>query len=79
MENRISKVVVGLTMLLDGFVNDNSGSVASLYYDFESFRETESLIETIEKTGVAVMGRNASSTAYVKGENGQQQRYTPNH
>jgi hypothetical protein len=42
-EINMSKVVVGMTMSLDGFVNDSSGSVASLYPDFESFRETELL------------------------------------
>jgi hypothetical protein len=34
-ENGMSKVVVGMTMSLDGFVNDSSGSVASLYPDLE--------------------------------------------
>ena len=36
-------VVVGMTMSLDGFVNDSSGSVASLYLDFESFQDSEYL------------------------------------
>jgi len=75
----MSKVVVGITMSLDGFVNDNRGGIAALYPDFETFIETEPLRETIEKTGAVVMGKNAFATAYVKGENGQQQRYTPNH
>ncbi len=35
----MSKVVVGMTISLDGFVNDSSGSVASLYPDFETLRE----------------------------------------
>jgi dihydrofolate reductase len=59
----MSKVVVGMTISLDGFVNDSSGSVASLYPDFESFTETEPLREAIEKTGAVVMGRNAFAMA----------------
>ena len=55
----MSKVIVGMTMSLDGFVNDISGSVASLYSDFESFRDTEPLKEAIQKTGAVVMGKNA--------------------
>jgi dihydrofolate reductase len=55
----MSKVVVGMTISLDGFVNDSRGSVASLYPDFESFRDSESLRETIQKTGAVVMGKNA--------------------
>jgi len=59
----LSKVVVGMTISLDGFVNDRSGSVASLNPDFESFRETELLRESIENTGAVVMGRNAFAMA----------------
>jgi len=59
----MSKVVAGMTISLDGFVNDSSGSVASLYSDFESFKETEPFMESIEKTGAVVMGRNAFAMA----------------
>jgi len=59
----MSKVVVGKTISLDGFVNDSSGSVASLHPDFGSFRETEPLRESIENTGAVVMGRNAFAMA----------------
>ena len=59
----MSKVVVGMTISLDGFVNDSSGSVASLYPDFESFRDFEPLRETIQKTGAVVMGKNAFAMA----------------
>lgn len=48
-----------MTISLDGFVNDSSGSVASLYSDFESLQASEYLRETIQKTGAVVMGRNA--------------------
>ena len=59
----MSKVVVGMTISLDGFVNDSNGSVAALYSDLESLRETEPLRESIEKTGAVVMGRNAFAMA----------------
>lgn len=45
-------------MSVDGFVNDSRGSVDSLYSDFESFRDSEPLIETIQNTGAVVMGKN---------------------
>lgn len=59
----MSKVVVGMTISLDGFVNDRSGSVASLYPDFESLQDSEYLRETIQKTGAVVMGKNAFAMA----------------
>jgi dihydrofolate reductase len=55
----MSKVVVGMTISLDGFVNDRSGSVDSLYSDLESLRDSEPLRESIHKTGAVVMGKNA--------------------
>jgi dihydrofolate reductase len=59
----MAKVVVGMTISLDGFVNDLSGSVAPLYPDHASFRESEPLQETIQKTGAVVMGKNAFAMA----------------
>ncbi len=59
----MSKIVVGMTMSLDGFVNDGNGSVAALYPDFESFQVSEPLRETIQSTGAVVMGRNAFAMA----------------
>ncbi len=59
----MSKVVVGMTISLDGFVNDRSGSVAALYSDFESFRDFEPMQEAIQKTGAVVMGKHAFAMA----------------
>lgn len=59
----MSKIVAGMTLSVDGFVNDSSGSVAALYSDFESFRDSEPLRETIQNTGAVVMGRNAYAMA----------------
>lgn len=53
------KVIAGMTISLDGFVNDRSGSVALLYPDFDSFQTSASLQEAIAQTGAVVMGRNA--------------------
>ena|SRR5579859_8065300 len=55
----MGKVVVGLTMSLDGFINDLSGSVQNLYPDLNDLRNTEMLQEEIRTTGAVVMGRHA--------------------
>ena len=54
-----SKVIVGMTLSLDGFVNDRNGDVGSLYADLAEMQETPSLLEAIHDTGVVVMGRRA--------------------
>ena len=59
----MSKVIAGMTMSLDGFVNDISGSVASLYSDFEAYQNTEPYKESIQKTGAVVMGKNTFAMA----------------
>lgn len=55
----MGKVVLGMTMSLDGFINDRSGSVGALYPDLAALRETEPLKESIQNTGAVVMGRNS--------------------
>jgi dihydrofolate reductase len=55
----MGKVVVGMTMSLDGFINDRNGSVAALYPDLAALRDTEPLSESIRNTGAVVMGRNS--------------------
>ena len=52
-------VVLGMTMSLDGFINDRNGSVAALYPDLTAWRETDPGKESIENTGAVVMGRNS--------------------
>jgi dihydrofolate reductase len=59
----MGKVVVGLTMSLDGFINDRDGRVGSLYPDLETLRDAEPLREAIRTTGAVVMGRNAFAMA----------------
>jgi dihydrofolate reductase len=52
-----------MTLSLDGFINDRSGSVAALYPDLEAWRETDPGKESIETTGAVVMGRNSYAMA----------------
>jgi dihydrofolate reductase len=55
----MSKVIVGMSMSLDGFINDRSGSVAPLYADFEEMAESAMLKDAIANTGAVVMGRSS--------------------
>jgi dihydrofolate reductase len=59
----MAKVICGMTMSLDGFVNDRDGSVAALYADLTELRNTELLRDSIESTGAVVMGRRAFDMA----------------
>ena len=55
----MGKVVLGMTMSLDGFINDRTGSLEALYPDLAAWRETEPGKESIQNTGAVVMGRNS--------------------
>lgn len=57
------KVIFGMTVSLDGFVQDKNGSVARLYPDLEVLRETEMLQEEMRTTGAVVMGRHSYDMA----------------
>jgi dihydrofolate reductase len=59
----MAKVIAGMTLSLDGFVNDRSGSVASLYPDLAELQNTEMLQESIRTTGAVVMGRRTYAMA----------------
>lgn len=59
----MGRVVVGMTMSVDGFVNDRNGDVSALYPDLEALRKTRLLQEAIERTGAVVMGRHAYDMA----------------
>lgn len=59
----MAKVLVGMTVSLDGFVNDRGGGVERLYPDLEALRETEMLQDSIRATGAVVMGRRAYDMA----------------
>jgi dihydrofolate reductase len=55
----MGKVVLGMTISLDGFINDRKGSVAALYPDLATWRDTKTGKESIQNTGAVVMGRNS--------------------
>jgi dihydrofolate reductase len=55
----MAKVVAGMTVSLDGFVNGRDGRLDRLYPDMEAMRETEAVREAIRTTGAVVMGRRA--------------------
>jgi dihydrofolate reductase len=57
------RVILGLTMSLDGFINDRKGGVGALYPDLDTLRDTEPMREAIENTGAVVMGWNAFAMA----------------
>jgi dihydrofolate reductase len=59
----MGKVILGLTMSLDGYINDRNGSVGRLYPDFAEYRDSELLQESIRSTGAVVMGRHAYDMA----------------
>ena len=59
----MSKVILGMTMSLDGFINDREGSVGTLYPDLEALQDTQPMRESIENTGAVVMGRNSYAMA----------------
>lgn len=59
----MGQVVLGITMSVDGFVNDRNGDMSALYPDLEALRKTEFLQNEIRRTGAVVMARNAFDLA----------------
>jgi dihydrofolate reductase len=59
----MGKVLLGMTMSLDGFIHDRNGDVNRLYPDLGELRKTEVLQESIKTTGAVVMGRRAYDMA----------------
>ena len=59
----MGKVLAGMTISLDGFVNDRNGDVSRLYPDLGALRQTEILQEAIQTTGAVLMGRRAYNMA----------------
>ncbi|CAG0993675.1 hypothetical protein METP3_02808 [Methanosarcinales archaeon] len=51
----MGKVILGVTISLDGFAEDSNGSVGALYPDLDILRNTEVLQESIDTTGSVVM------------------------
>lgn len=59
----MAKVIAGMTISLDGFVADQSGSVERLYGDLADFHGTAFMNALIEKTGAVLMGRKTFEMA----------------
>ncbi|MFB4169039.1 dihydrofolate reductase family protein [Virgibacillus sp. JSM 102003] len=56
----MSKVYLGMTLSIDGFVNDRKGKFDKL---FASFEPNEELAAMLKNTGAVVMGRNTFEEA----------------
>ena len=59
----MATVIAGMTMSLDGFVTDPSGSVDRLYPDLAALQGTAYMNALIEETGAVLMGRRAFEMA----------------
>lgn len=53
----MAKVIVGMTMSLDGFVADSAGSTGGLYRDLAALQGSDFMNAIVEETGAVVMGR----------------------
>ncbi|MBA3727743.1 MAG: dihydrofolate reductase family protein, partial [Actinobacteria bacterium] len=56
-------VIVGMTISLDGFVADQTGSADRLYPDLAALRGTDDMHAAIEETGAVLMGRRTFEMA----------------
>jgi dihydrofolate reductase len=59
----MGKVIAGMTMSLDGFINDSNGSAERLSPDFSELLEAPSFKELTENTGAVIMGRHVYEMA----------------
>jgi dihydrofolate reductase len=59
----MAKVIAGMTMSLDGYINDKEGSPSRLYEDMQELLESSMMKEAIKNTGAVVMGRKAFEMA----------------
>lgn len=59
----MSKVIFGMTMSLDGFINDESGSLGKLYPDFNNEEFKNYINATAKSVGAVMMGRKTFDTA----------------
>lgn len=59
----MTKVMAGMTMSLDGFINDRNGNAAVLSPDFDELLAAPSFKTMTESTGAIIMGRNTYEMA----------------
>ena len=59
----MGKVIAGMSMSLDGFINDGEGSVDGLYSDFSELHDAPVFQKMVEDTGAVIMGRHTYEMA----------------
>jgi dihydrofolate reductase len=59
----MGKVISGMGISLDGYINDENGSVDGLYSDFTELHDVPSFQEMIKSTGAVIMGRHVYEMA----------------
>jgi hypothetical protein len=59
----MGKAIAGMTMSLDGFINDSNGSAEELSPDFSELLDAPSFQEMIKNTGAVIMGKHAYEMA----------------
>ncbi len=59
----MAKIMAGMTVSLDGFMNDRNGSAGSLSPDFAELLASPSFKEMTENTGAIIMGRHTYEMA----------------
>ena len=59
----VVKVILGMTISIDGYINDRNGSVEALCPDLAPLQETEPLRDSMRNTGADVMGSNSLTMA----------------
>ena len=59
----MGKVITGMTMSLDGYINESNGSVEKLYSDFSELHDVPSFQEMIKNTGAVIMGKHVYEMA----------------
>lgn len=56
-------VNIGITMSLDGFINDANGSVDLLYSEMEAYQNSVVMKEAVANVGAVIMGRHTFEMA----------------
>lgn len=54
----MGKVIAGMSMSLDGYINDHNGSIEKLYSDFSELHDVPTFQEMIKVTGAVIMGKH---------------------
>ena len=57
------KIIAGMTMSLDGFINDGNGSAEKLSPDFSELLDTPFFKEQVQNTGAVIMGKSVYEMA----------------